>query len=176
MRWFSMPVLLAIAPAGLLLGCGDAGSPAAPAAGGTPHEAIHAAANVIISQTPEPFTARASLDPFRIHENPDFMIHSRANSDLVIQRLTFAPGAGGWHTHPGPSFVIVAAGSIKLERFVPRRGCTETAVFEVGDGYFEIGNEVHRAVVVSSEDAVLHVTRFIPIGAAISSPAVDPGC
>jgi quercetin dioxygenase-like cupin family protein len=141
----------------------------------SPIAAQHSAAD-LVQQAPEPFTVRAPLDPFKIHANPDFMIHSRARSDLVIQRNTFAPGAGPWHTHPGPSFIIVAAGQIKLERFSPKHGCTETQVYSVGDAYVEVADEVHRAVVVSSEAAVLHVTRFIPVGAAITTPAPDPGC
>ena len=140
------------------------------------HGATQPAAADPVQQALEPFTARAPLDPFKIHANPHLMIHSRARSELVIQRNIFAPGAGPWHTHPGPTFVIVAAGQIKLQRFSPKDGCSETPVFQAGDAYVEVANEVHRAVVVSSEEAVLHVTRFIPVGAAITTPAADPGC
>ena len=65
----------------------------------------------------EPFTFRAPLDPYQIHQLPDFMIHSKARTDIVIQRAVFVPGAGPWHTHPGPSFVYVIEGEIKVERF-----------------------------------------------------------
>lgn len=122
------------------------------------------------------FTSRAPLDPYRINQPPDFMIHSRAMTDVVIQRLEFQPGPGAWHTHPGPTVVIVVEGQIKLERFTQLAGCTETEVFGPGQAYFEVGNEVHRAVVVSEAPVVLHVTRFLPFGAAISTPADDPGC
>ncbi|HKG33763.1 MAG TPA: cupin domain-containing protein [Gemmatimonadales bacterium] len=125
----------------------------------------------------DPFTFRATLDPFKIHQLPDFMMHSKATSDIVIQRSVFTPGAGPWHTHPGPSFVIVIEGEIKVERFSSKSGCTETQVFQPNDGYFEIANEVHRAVVVSSGPAVLLVARFnIPVGGAFTIPAADPGC
>ncbi len=125
----------------------------------------------------DPFTFRAPLDPYRIHQLPDFMIHSNARTDIVIQRSVFTPGPGMWHTHPGPSFVYVIEGEIKLERFAPKHGCTETPVFGPGSAYFEVANEVHRAVVVSPQSAVLLVTRFnIPVGGAITIPAADPGC
>jgi quercetin dioxygenase-like cupin family protein len=128
-------------------------------------------------QGPAPFTHRAPLDPYRINQPPDFMIHSRAVTDIVMQRSEFPPGEGAWHTHPGPSFVFVEEGQIKLERFSKKDGCTETEVFRPGQIYFEVGNEVHRAVVVSEEPAVLHVTRFnIPVGGATTIPAEDPGC
>jgi quercetin dioxygenase-like cupin family protein len=124
----------------------------------------------------EPFTFRAPLDPFRIRQLPDFLIRSKARTDIVIQRSVFAPGPGMWHTHPGPSFVYVIEGQIKLDRFT-KGGCTETPVFGPGSAYSEIGNEVHRAVVVSHEPAVVLVTRFnIPVGGAITIPAADPGC
>jgi quercetin dioxygenase-like cupin family protein len=124
----------------------------------------------------EPFTFRAPLDPYKIHQLPDFLMHSKARTDIVIQRSVFAPGAGMWHTHPGPSFVYVIEGQIKLER-VTKDGCTETPVFSAGNAYSEVADEVHRAVVVSSEPAVVLVTRFnIPVGGPITIPAADPGC
>jgi quercetin dioxygenase-like cupin family protein len=127
--------------------------------------------------TLEPFTFRAPVDPYKIHQLPDFMIHSKARTDIVYQRLVFAPGAGMWHTHPGPSFVFVIEGEIKLDRFSPKDGCTETPVSGPGGAYSEVANEVHRAVVVSAEPAVVLVTRFnIPVGGPITIPAADPGC
>src|SRR5918992_2889975 len=119
----------------------------------------------------ETFTHRAPLDPYRINQPPDFMIHSRAVTDIVMQKSEFPSGEGAWHTHPGPSFVFLEEGQIKLERFSKKDGCTETEVFRPGQAYFEVGNEVHRAVVVSEEPAVLHVTRFnIPVGELPRSP------
>jgi quercetin dioxygenase-like cupin family protein len=156
---------------GGVAGCGDTPGPSAPATEHTMSASSH-----VGLQSMDPFTMRAPLEPFRILETPDLMIHSRADTDLVIQRLNFAPGAGGWHTHPGPSFIVVAAGQIKLERYSPKSGCTETQVFEAGDAYFEVANEVHRAVVLSSEDAVLHVARIIPAGAALSTQMPAPPC
>jgi quercetin dioxygenase-like cupin family protein len=103
-------------------------------------------------------------------------MHSKARTDIVIQRSVFAPGAGMWHTHPGPSFVYVIEGAIKLERST-KDGCTETPVFGPGNAYFEVADQVHRAVVVSTQSAVVLVTRFnIPVGAAFTIPAADPGC
>lgn len=143
--------------------------------------ALHGAAmhptTDVVQQATEPFTFRAPLDPYRIHDQPDFMVHSRARTDLVVQRIVFTPGRGPWHTHPGPSFIIVEQGQIKLTRFAARTGCVDTPVFGPGDAYFEVANEVHRATVLGTESAVLHVVRFnIPVGGAITIPAEDPGC
>jgi len=50
-------------------------------------------------------------------------------------------------------------------------------VFGPGNMYSEIADQVHRAVVTSTESAVVLVTRLnIPVGAAFTIPAADPGC
>ena len=81
-----------------------------------------------------------------------------------------------WHTHPGPSFVYVIQGQIRLER-VKNGICRKTPVFRAGSAYTEIADQVHRAIVVGTEPAVVLVTRFnIPVGGLITIPAADPGC
>lgn len=129
-----------------------------------------------IAQQVEPFTIRSTLDPFRIHQLPDFMVHSHDQIDLVIQRSVFTPGSGPWHIHPGPSFVYVIEGQIKLQKFTEKEGCFETQVYGPGRAYFEVGNQVHRAVVVSEGSAVLLVVRFLPVGAPITVLVPNPGC
>ena len=45
----------------------------------------------------------------------DEMIRTHGASDLYIQQNTWQPGGStGWHTHPGPSFVIVTQGSVTV--------------------------------------------------------------
>jgi quercetin dioxygenase-like cupin family protein len=125
----------------------------------------------------DPFTFRATLEPYKIQQLPDFMMHSKATTDIVIQRSIFPPGAGFWHIHPGPSFIIVLEGEIKVERFSAKNGCTESPLHHPNDGYFEVANEVHRAVVVSTESAVLLVARFnIPVGGLFTIPVDAPDC
>jgi Cupin domain len=171
---------LAVLIVALLVGGGFvACSEDAPVAPGVSHTTMpgdHMSADVTTLAL-EPFTFRAPLDPYSIHQLPDFMIHSKARTDIVIQRAVFAVGAGPWHTHPGPSFVYVIEGEIKVERFNKKDGCTETPVHVPGNAYFEVADEVHRAVVVSAQPAVLMVTRFnIPVGQAFTIMADDPGC
>jgi quercetin dioxygenase-like cupin family protein len=127
------------------------------------------------AQLIEPFTYRAPLDPHRILQLPDFMMQSHERTDFVIQRSVFAPGPGGWHIHPGPSLIYVIQGQIKLQKFSEQEGCFETPVFGPGQSYFEIGDEVHAAVVVSAESAVLMVptslrNRSRPSGSNLQYP------
>jgi quercetin dioxygenase-like cupin family protein len=123
------------------------------------------------------FTVRATLEPYQINQQPDFMIQSKKRSDIVMQQSVFAVGAGMWHTHPGPSFIYVVDGNIKLEKVTKERGCIETPVYGPGDAYFEVGEQVHRAVVTSSTPATVLVTRFnVPPGQPFTIPAADPNC
>jgi len=127
----------------------------------------------------EPFTFRAPLDPYKIQQLPDFQIHSKARTDIVFQRIVLSAASpfGMWHTHPGPSFVYVIEGEVKLERYTKADGCTETPVAGTGSAYFEPADQVHRAVVVSGQDAVILVTRFnIPVSQPFTIMAADPGC
>ncbi len=141
-----------------------------------PGHSMHASATLVAADL-TPFTFRASLEPYRIHQLPDFLMHSKATKDIVIQRSVFNPGAGPWHTHPGPSFIYVIEGEIKLERHNDKQGCFETPVYRAGEAYSEVADEVHRAVVMSATPAIVLVTRFnIPIGAPITVPAAAPGC
>ncbi len=124
-----------------------------------------------------PFTVRAPLKPYKIVQGRDFSIQSGATTDIVMQQSLFAPGAGPWHYHPGPSFIYVLQGQIQLERNVEPNLCRKTKVYNPGDAYFEVGNQVHRAIVLSADSAVVLVTRFnIPVGAPFTIAASDPGC
>jgi quercetin dioxygenase-like cupin family protein len=169
-------LVVALVAAAGLSACSD-DEPVAP---GTNHNGAGGGHQMTPEVTPlvvDPFTFRATLDPYKIHQLPDFLMHSKETKDIVIQRSIFTPGAGFWHIHPGPSFIIVLEGEIKVERFSPKNGCTESQVYQPNDGYFEIANEVHRAVVMSAQSAVLLVARFnIPVGGAFTIPVAAPDC
>lgn len=141
------------------------------------HDNMHQMTMAGVAPALEPFTFRAPLDPYFIKQLPDFAVMSKERSDIVIQRSVFAPGAGPWHTHPGPSFIYVIQGQIRLERVMRKGECVSTPVYLPGGAYYEIADQVHRAVVVSAEPAVVLVTRFnIPVGSPVTIPAADPGC
>ena len=166
--------------AGLLVACSDGGeAPTAPshttAAGAMDHMS-NVTSQVSLQAAAEPFTVRATIDPYSILQQPDFMMQSKQPSDIVMQQAVFAPGPGMWHTHPGPSFIYVLEGNISLER-VTKGGCSSTPVYGPGDLYFEVGEQVHRAVVSSDIPAVVLVTRFnVPVGALFTNPAPAPDC
>ena len=163
-----------------LAACSDGTTPTTPTSGSERMSASLAAATqpgVTQIATVDPFTVRAPLDPYRIHQLPDFMIASTARKDLVIQRLVLPTGSLPWHTHPGPSIVIVEQGQIVVTVYDPKTGCVDSPVFGPGDTFYRLEEGVHRPTVVSTEDAVLSVVRFnIPVGGAITNFVADPGC
>jgi quercetin dioxygenase-like cupin family protein len=124
---------------------------------------------------------RATLDPFRINQPPDFSIHSESEKDVTIEKVTIPTGGhSGWHSHSGPSFAIVTEGQIKYTFFTEKGGCVKR-VFgpdEPEQALVEPPNQVHLARNEGDIDAVVYVTRFnIPVGGEItdSSPK-NPGC
>lgn len=171
--------VVTILAVGGFVACSDESPVAPPGASHTAPAADHMGSTVTTNLSGlslTPFTFRAPLDRFRIQQ-ADFAITSEARKDIVIQQSLFAPGAGIWHTHPGPSFVYVLQGELRLDRFTQKDGCTETPVYGPGNAYFEEADQVHRAVVTSVDTAVVLVTRFnIPVGAPFTIMAADPGC
>ena len=167
-------VVMALSAALMLAGCEDASK--------TPTEAGRSAsglsANADVSATDlTPYTYRAAVDPYKMLQLPSFMMQERVRSDIVMQRSVFNPGPGAWHHHSGPSFVYVIQGQLKLVEYSAKSGCSETPVYGPGSIYFEEGGDVHHAVVVSSEPAVVLVTRFnIPVGSPITVPEPAHAC
>src|SRR5262249_7172501 len=52
-----------------------------------------------------------------VQQDPNYgaMIKTRGLSDAYVRHLTIAPGGDtGWHSHPGPVFVLVSAGTGSL--------------------------------------------------------------
>src|SRR5690349_19766290 len=144
-------------PTGLASAVTPSSKPAGAAATSTPSSPMHSmhdAPVTLAAVSLQPFTYRGAIDPYRINQLPDFTVRSKVRSDVVMQQSVFNPGAGMWHTHPGPSFIYVIQGQIKLQK-VERNGCTETQVYAPGSVYTEIADQVHRAVVVSAEPAVV---------------------
>jgi quercetin dioxygenase-like cupin family protein len=156
---------------------GDANAVRAADAGGSAaSRPAHLVAANLTQSLPEPFTARALLDPYSINQAPDVMLRSRVASDFAVQRLVTAPGEGAWHTHPGPSFAIVEQGQVVITRYSRKRGCTDT-VYGPGDTYYEVAGEVHRASVVGPDHAVEYKVRFnTPVGEPFGNPVAAPAC
>lgn len=108
----------------------------------------------------------------------DEHIQTKGDSDLYVQQNTWQPGGStGWHTHPGPSFVIVTQGSVTAYDGDDRRctphvytaGTANNAFVDPGDG--------HVHIIRNETDAVAQTiaVQLIAAGATRRQDAPDPG-
>jgi quercetin dioxygenase-like cupin family protein len=55
---------------------------------------------------------RATIAPYHFDSN-DFKIDQKNPEEVVMRQLAFSPeGTSGWHSHPGPVFVLVTQGTL----------------------------------------------------------------
>jgi quercetin dioxygenase-like cupin family protein len=105
-------------------------------------------------------------------------IKTHGSSDLYVQQNTWQPGGStGWHTHPGPSFVIVTLGSVTVYNgddptctpHVYTANTANNAFIDPGDGHVHL---------VRNETASLAQTiavQLVPAGATRRQDAANPG-
>jgi len=97
-------------------------------------------------------------------------------SDVYVQSNVFPAGASsGWHTHPGHSLIIVAAGTVTAYDGDDRQ--CRPHVYTQGMGFVDAGGDhVHN---IRNEDASIEartiVVQLIPADAMRRIDAVDPG-
>ena len=112
-----------------------------------------------------------------VQQNPNYgeMIKTRGLSDAVARNLSIAPGGDtGWHSHPGPVFVLVTAGT---GRFYHADDPTFTpTIYDAGTGFVEGGGDVHIFRNEGDVDLEATVLFLVPHGAPtrIDEPA-PPG-
>ncbi|MDQ3670906.1 MAG: cupin domain-containing protein [Actinomycetota bacterium] len=102
-------------------------------------------------------------------------IDTKGPTTLAVSENRVAPGGHfGWHSHPGPSLVIVKSGTSTFYRG-DDPDCTPE-VHRTGTAYVDPGGVVHTARNESlTEPLVLLVTRLVPEGAAPRIDEPDPG-
>jgi quercetin dioxygenase-like cupin family protein len=103
------------------------------------------------------------------------MLGTKGPSTLAISENRVAPGGNfGWHSHPGPSLVIVKSGTSTFYRG-DDPDCT-AQVHPAGTAYIDPGGVVHTARNESvTDDLVVIVMRLIPAGAAPRIDEANPG-
>jgi quercetin dioxygenase-like cupin family protein len=101
-------------------------------------------------------------------------IETKGLSDLHVLENRIAPGGTfGWHSHPGPSFVIVKTGALTLYRG-DDPDCTPQ-VFAAGSGFVDEGGDVHLVRNEGSIETVVYVTSLVPSGAPRRIDEPSPG-
>jgi len=101
-------------------------------------------------------------------------LDTKGQSQVVVSENRVAPGGTfGWHSHPGPSIVVVKSG-VSTFYSGDDPNCTPQ-VHPAGTAYVDPGGSVHIARNEGSEDLVVVVTRIIPAGAPQRIDEPNPG-
>ncbi|HXU84576.1 MAG TPA: cupin domain-containing protein [Verrucomicrobiae bacterium] len=90
-------------------------------------------------------------------------INTKGSTDVYMLENRIAPGGTfGWHAHPGPSIVLVKAGTLTLYRGTDPT-CTPQVV-EAGSGFVDDGGDIHMVRNEGSVDTVVYVVSLVPAG------------
>ena len=101
-------------------------------------------------------------------------ISTKGATDVHILENRIVPGGTfGWHSHPGPSIVVVKSGALTLYRGDDPT-CTGQVV-PAGSGFVDDGGDVHVVRNEGSVDAVVYVTSLVPHGATRRIDEPSPG-
>ena len=116
-----------------------------------------------------------SLDPVNFNvKTGDWMAQLRikGQTDVSVVENRVAPGGTfGWHSHPGPSLIVVKSGEITFYR-ADDPTCTPD-LRRAGDAIIDEGSSAHVGRNEGTVEVVVIVTRFLPAGAdtRIDEPA-----
>ena len=117
------------------------------------------------------------LEPVNLNvKTGDWMarLRTKGETSVTVVENRVAPGGPfGWHSHPGPSLIIVKSGTITFYRGDDPTCAPE--VYEAGEALVDPGNDVHIGRNEGAEEVVVIVTRFLPTGAAPRIDEPDPG-
>jgi quercetin dioxygenase-like cupin family protein len=98
-------------------------------------------------------------------------IKAKGEWEMRILRFRIEPdGHTGWHSHPGPVFVMVTAGTLSLYQADDPDNPTD---YHAGEGFVEDAGRVHIARNEGDVDLELDAFLLIPLGepARIDEPA-----
>jgi len=116
--------------------------------------------------------ASGTLDPVNLNvRTGDWgaKLRTQGQTTVAVVENRVAPGGTfGWHSHPGPSLIVVKSGTITFYH-ADDPTCTPD-VRHAGDAIVDDGTDVHVGRNEGTEDVVVIVTRLIPVGAP---PRID---
>ena len=111
-------------------------------------------------------TAKTDIDPGRKKDFWRARINIKGATDVhIVENVIHPSGTFGWHSHPGPSLVVVKAGTLSVYHApdcTPREFGPASAL---GSTFIDDGNDLHM---VRNNDATVdadvYVVSFVPAG------------
>lgn len=130
-----------------------------------------AGVTVAVATPPSGQIARTELAVGKVTDEID--IQRTEPTDFHIHELSLEPGAdSGWHTHPGPEYSILKAGSLQLRR---APDCEERTI-TAGQGIFVPAGTPHMAHNGAKDAAQMYVTYTVPAGTTVLRVDADDPC
>jgi quercetin dioxygenase-like cupin family protein len=126
-------------------------------------------------QTPSvagPAEVRGTFDELDVKHSGEARVTVRTKDDVDIvtsSGILAVGGYTGWHSHPGPVFVVVTQGALTVYN-APK---CQPHVYHVGEGFVE-GEQVHTLRNEGTEDAKFTATFILPVGAARRTDEPQP--
>jgi len=120
-----------------------------------------------------PFNVRVQAMP------PSWRVRLRAQgqSDVYYVDNVFAPGAStGWHSHPGPSFILVVSGTVT--NYEGGGGHCSITQYSAGSGFMDAGGngtDIHMIKNNTAQPAETIALQVLPKGASRRIDEPDPG-
>ncbi len=136
----------------------------------------------VVMATPASLVASTTIASGNLDEvnfvvkNGDWMTHLRTKGETnlsVVENRVAPGGTFGWHSHPGPSLVIVKSGTLTF--YLAEDPSCSPEVHSAGDAYVDEGTDVHVARNESTQEAIVIVTRLVPAGAPSRIDEPNPG-
>lgn len=121
--------------------------------------------------TTTPVASKIRFDAFQVHSHTTpanrwqatLRTHGETDVHVVKNRLT-PGGTTGWHSHPGPSLVMVTAGSVT--NYSPEHPDCGGVTYSAGEGFIdEGGSHVHTLRNHGSAPAETVAMQILPAGA-----------
>jgi quercetin dioxygenase-like cupin family protein len=107
--------------------------------------------------------ARTDVNPGRAREIWKARITTKGATDVHMLQNTIAPGGTfGWHSHPGPSLVIVKSGTATF--YEADDAACAPHVVPAGSGFVDNGQDTHVVRNEGSVDLVTVVVSLVPAG------------
>jgi hypothetical protein len=116
--------------------------------------------------------ARTDINPGRRRDIWKARIKTKGATDVHMLQNTIVPGGTyGWHSHPGPSLVIVKAGTATF--YDADDPACAPHVVATGSGFIDNGQDTHVVRNEGTVDLVTEVVSLVPAGFArrIDEPA-----
>jgi quercetin dioxygenase-like cupin family protein len=108
-------------------------------------------------------TTKTDINPGDATDFWQARINTKEASDLYVLQNTIAPGGTfGWHSHPGPSLVIVKSGTATF--YMKDDPTCSPQVVQAGSGFVDNGHDTHVVRNEGNVDLVTVVVSLVPAG------------